>query len=331
MIRKEKLHVKIISVERSKDVNTSVKVTSKSIPNSNNTQSFMSCGGQIEIVLFLKNMSDRIEELQALVGKDFDVLHFKCSVYDLTNNEQELVFTEDYKEGLSALTWNTANLTTSDEEAFSVISSEFQKRLNDGTYWFEDKADKKSTRPQPNSTPKKDSTIFLKRELLNMVITDISLSDSNETSIVVHGISSPKQIKDTEDLQNFLSTGGNRKINLYLRNAKHMLDTLQRFVGESINVLHFEISCKEICGKDYIYSDDFEYGFSTLTYNTANLKISNEEALKIIKEIVRTKFLEGEYWFDTENLLHPNIEYPDCVDESDYIEYNDNLAWPEDI
>lgn len=90
MIRKEKLHAKIISVEKSKDVNTSVKVTSISIPNSNNTQSLMSCGGQIEIVLFLKNMSDRIEELQALVGKDFDVLHFRCSIYDLTSNDTSL-------------------------------------------------------------------------------------------------------------------------------------------------------------------------------------------------------------------------------------------------
>lgn len=136
-ISKEKLHVRVTNVDVSKSVETSVQVSAESIADVNDIQSLLAGGGQTKVVLFLRNMAARVDELQQLVGKEFDVLHFKVTVLDLTEGANTLVYTGGYEQGLSALTWNTANLDTTNEDAAAVIKSQFDARLNDGTYSFD--------------------------------------------------------------------------------------------------------------------------------------------------------------------------------------------------
>lgn len=136
-VSKEKLHVKVVSVEVSDSVDTSVQVTAESIADVNDIQSLLAGGGQTKVVIFLRNMANRIDELQRLVGQEFDVLHFKATVLDITNGANSLVYTDGYEQGLSALTWNTANLETTNEDAAAVIKSQFDARINDGTYYLD--------------------------------------------------------------------------------------------------------------------------------------------------------------------------------------------------
>lgn len=164
----ENLKCVLKEVKVSETVETSLQLSLTSVADVTSLQALTESNGQTAVTLFLRNMADRLEEVTPLIGDECQVLHFKATIYDLTDGAHKLVFTDGYDNGLSALTWNTANLNTTKEDALAVLLSQLDARIDDGTYWWdedddvsepeeetEDEEPKEEKKPQRHNKPQR--------------------------------------------------------------------------------------------------------------------------------------------------------------------------------
>ena len=133
----ENLKCVLKEVKVSETVETSLQLSLTSVADVTSLQALTESNGQTAVTLFLRNMADRLDEVTSLIGDECQVLHFKATIFDLTDGAHKLVFTDGYDNGLSALTWNTANLNTTKEDALAVLLSQLDARVDDGTYWYD--------------------------------------------------------------------------------------------------------------------------------------------------------------------------------------------------
>ena len=147
-IQCENLKCVLKEVKVSETVETSLQLSLTSVADVTSLQALTESNGQTAVTLFLRNMADRLEEVTPLVGEECQVLHFKATILDLTDGKHRLVFTDGYDNGLSALTWNTANLNTTKEDALAVLLSQLDARVDDGTYWWDDDDDDNVNEPE---------------------------------------------------------------------------------------------------------------------------------------------------------------------------------------
>lgn len=133
----ESLKCVLKEVKVSETVETSLQLSLTSVADVTSLQALTESNGQTAVTLFLRNMADRLEEVTPLIGDECQVLHFKATIFDLTDGAHKLVFTDGYDNGLSALTWNTANMNTTKEDALAVLLSQLDARIDDGTYWWD--------------------------------------------------------------------------------------------------------------------------------------------------------------------------------------------------
>lgn len=134
----ETLKCVLKDVTVSEAVETSLQLSLTSVADVTSLQALTESNGQTNVTLFLRNMADRLDDVTPLIGQECQVLHFKANILDLTDGKHRLVYAEGYDNGLSALTWNTANLNTSKEDALAVLLSQLDARIDDGTYWWDD-------------------------------------------------------------------------------------------------------------------------------------------------------------------------------------------------
>lgn len=134
----ETLKCVLKDVTVSEAVETSLQLSLTSVADVTDLRALAKSNGQTNVTLFLRNMTDRIEDVKKLIGQECDILHFKANILDLTDGAHRLLYADGYDNGLSALTWNTANLDTSKEDALAVLLSQLDARIDDGTYWYDD-------------------------------------------------------------------------------------------------------------------------------------------------------------------------------------------------
>lgn len=155
----ENLKCVLKEVKVSETVETSLQLSLTSVADVTSLQALTESNGQTAVTLFLRNMADRLEEVTPLIGDECQVLHFKATVLDLTDGAHKLVFTDGYDNGLSALTWNTANLNTTKEDALAVLLSQLDARIDDGTYWWDsddDVNEPEEETEEPEEEPKEE-------------------------------------------------------------------------------------------------------------------------------------------------------------------------------
>lgn len=153
----ENLKCVLKEVKVSETVETSLQLSLTSVADVTSLQALTESNGQTAVTLFLRNMADRLEEVTPLIGEECQVLHFKATILDLTDGAHKLVFTDGYDNGLSALTWNTANLNTTKEDALAVLLSQLDARVDDGTYWYDDgdvNEPEEENKPEPEEEKK---------------------------------------------------------------------------------------------------------------------------------------------------------------------------------
>lgn len=151
----ENLKCVLKEVNVSETVETSLQLSLTSVADVTSLQALTESSGQVAVTLFLRNMADRLEEVTPLIGEECQVLHFKATIFDLTEGAHRMVFTDGYDNGLSALTWNTANLNTTKEDALAVLLSQLDARIDDGTYWW-DEEDVNEPEEEAEDEPKED-------------------------------------------------------------------------------------------------------------------------------------------------------------------------------
>lgn len=149
----ETLKCVLKDVAVSEAVETSLQLSLTSVADVTNLRALAKSNGQTNVTLFLRNMADRIEDVKKLIGQECEILHFKATILDLTEGAHRLLYTDDYDNGLSALTWNTANLDTSKEDALAVLLSQLDARIDDGTYWYDDDTDVNEPEEEPEEEP----------------------------------------------------------------------------------------------------------------------------------------------------------------------------------
>ena len=137
----ENLKCVLKEVKVSETVETSLQLSLTSVADVTSLQALTESNGQTAVTLFLRNMADRLEEVTPLIGDECQVLHFKATIFDLTDGAHKLIYTDGYDNGLSALTWNTANLNTTKEDALAVLLSQLDARIDDGSYWWDSDED----------------------------------------------------------------------------------------------------------------------------------------------------------------------------------------------
>lgn len=155
----ENLKCVLKEVKVSETVETSLQLSLTSVADVTSLKALAESNGQTAVTLFLRNMADRLEEVTPLIGEECRVLHFKATIFDLTDGAHKLVYTDGYDNGLSALTWNTANLNTTKEDALAVLLSQLDARIDDGTYWWDSENDvnepeEEADEPEPEEEKK---------------------------------------------------------------------------------------------------------------------------------------------------------------------------------
>ena len=151
-------HLKCVlkEVKVSETVETSLQLSLTSMADVTSLQALTESNGQTAVTLFLRNMADRLEEVTPLIGEECQVLHFKATIFDLTDGEHKSVYTDGYDNGLSALTWNTANLNTTKEDALAVLLSQLDARIDDGTYWWDSDDDVNEPEEEAEEEPEEE-------------------------------------------------------------------------------------------------------------------------------------------------------------------------------